>query len=268
LNRNRWTALPIPADVIDWVHTLARRSGAAQGLTFTDRSGIPYVDPDDEDSDDESYDPDDNSIDPDDDDFLPGDDLPLVGVIPDANVNDIPIVGVNGDNNEENEENEENKEEENNEEDAANIADEEETDEETDNEETNEEANEATNEENEENEGVNNEVDDTNDANHANETLVETVENDETLAEEITARMNAKYGERNGTHNLRARRPRDYSHLHATVESTVMTQHFMKQGIKLFGDAGIEAVLKELKQLHDRKVLEPADAKKLSKDKK
>jgi hypothetical protein len=38
-----------------------------------------------------------------------------------------------------------------------------------------------------------------------------------------------------------------------------MTQHSMKRGIKLFGEAGIEAVLKELKQLHDQKVLvEPA----------
>jgi hypothetical protein len=37
-----------------------------------------------------------------------------------------------------------------------------------------------------------------------------------------------------------------------------MTQHSMKRGIKLFRDAGTDAVLKELKQLHDQKVLEPA----------
>jgi hypothetical protein len=45
-----------------------------------------------------------------------------------------------------------------------------------------------------------------------------------------------------------------------------MTQHSMKKGIKLFGDAGIEAVLKELKQLHDRKVLEPTDATEMTKE--
>jgi hypothetical protein len=69
--------------------------------------------------------------------------------------------------------------------------------------------------------------------------------------------MDAKYGERSGAHNLRARRPRNYSHLHATLEGTVMTQHSMKKGIEMFGEAGIDAVLAELKQLHDRKVLEP-----------
>ena len=45
--------------------------------------------------------------------------------------------------------------------------------------------------------------------------------------------------------------------MHTTLENTVMTQHKIKKGIKLFGDAGIDAVLKELQQLHDRKVLEP-----------
>ncbi len=42
-----------------------------------------------------------------------------------------------------------------------------------------------------------------------------------------------------------------------------MMQHNMKKGIKLFGDAGIDAVLKELQQLHDRKVLEPKDVTKM-----
>jgi hypothetical protein len=38
----------------------------------------------------------------------------------------------------------------------------------------------------------------------------------------------------------------------------------MKKGIKLFGDAGVDAVLKELQQLHDRNVLEPISSKDLS----
>ena len=38
-----------------------------------------------------------------------------------------------------------------------------------------------------------------------------------------------------------------------------MTQHLMKKGIKKFGDTGTEAVLKELKQLHNQNVLEPAE---------
>ena len=60
------------------------------------------------------------------------------------------------------------------------------------------------------------------------------------------------------------RRPRDYSQMHRTLENTVMTQHNMKKGIKLFGDAGIDAVLKELQQLHDRKALEPVNAKEMT----
>ena len=45
--------------------------------------------------------------------------------------------------------------------------------------------------------------------------------------------------------------PQDYKHPHAVLEETVMTQHSMKKGIKLFGDAGVDAVLMELQQLHD-----------------
>jgi hypothetical protein len=68
----------------------------------------------------------------------------------------------------------------------------------------------------------------------------------------------------NYSHIKVMRKPEDYSHyrnpssnLHASFESTLMTQHSMKKGIKVFGQAGIDAVLSELKQLHDRKVLEP-----------
>ena len=42
-----------------------------------------------------------------------------------------------------------------------------------------------------------------------------------------------------------------------------MTQHNVRQGLKLFGEAGIDAVMKELVQLHERGVLEPKSAKDL-----
>jgi hypothetical protein len=38
-----------------------------------------------------------------------------------------------------------------------------------------------------------------------------------------------------------------------------MTQHSMKKGIELYGEKGVEAVLKELKQLHDREVMIPRE---------
>ena len=89
-------------------------------------------------------------------------------------------------------------------------------------------------------------------------------DNNEPRALAIEEAMEAKYGARSGQYGLRPRKPRDYSHVHTTLECTVMTQHSMKKGIKVFGEAGIEAVLQELKQLHDRKVLEPRSASDLS----
>jgi Reverse transcriptase (RNA-dependent DNA polymerase) len=80
--------------------------------------------------------------------------------------------------------------------------------------------------------------------------------------------MNDRYGPRTENYDLRSRRPRDYSHLHATLESTVMTQYNMKKGIKLFGTAGTDAVLKELKQLHDKNTFEPKSADSLSQEEK
>ena len=40
----------------------------------------------------------------------------------------------------------------------------------------------------------------------------------------------------------------------------------MKKGIKEFGEAGVDAVLDELQQLHDRKALEPRPADKLTRE--
>ena len=56
---------------------------------------------------------------------------------------------------------------------------------------------------------------------------------------------------------MRPRKPRDYGHMHTTLENIVITQHSVKQGLRLFGEAGVRAVTDELKQLHNRIVLEP-----------
>jgi hypothetical protein len=71
------------------------------------------------------------------------------------------------------------------------------------------------------------------------------------------ATMNQKYGPRRNKHGLCPRKPHDYSHLHMTLEGTAMTQHSIKRWLKVFGKAGTHAVLQELKQLHDRKLVEP-----------
>ena len=52
-----------------------------------------------------------------------------------------------------------------------------------------------------------------------------------------------------------------YNNLEATQ---VTKQYGVRQGIKIFGDDGIDAVLKELKQLHDRVVVTPVDPNTMS----
>jgi hypothetical protein len=64
------------------------------------------------------------------------------------------------------------------------------------------------------------------------------------------------------------RKPRDYDHAHTTLAHTVMTQYSMKKGIKEFGEAGVDAVLVELQQLHDRDVLEPQTANEMTREEK
>jgi hypothetical protein len=68
INRNKWTALPMPQEVITRVHNLARRSAANLALTFQDRHGdiIPNNDDDEDDDEDEDYIPGDEEEDDDD----------------------------------------------------------------------------------------------------------------------------------------------------------------------------------------------------------
>ena len=69
-------------------------------------------------------------------------------------------------------------------------------------------------------------------------------------------------------HNLRPKAPRDYRHAHVTIENIVMTQHSIKKGLKLYGEAGAEAVVSEMQQLHDRDVIEPKSANMLTNEEK
>ena len=84
--------------------------------------------------------------------------------------------------------------------------------------------------------------------------------------------MDQKYGRRSSkfsaSSNLRPRRKRNYRHLFNTIphkpdtydfglEETVMTQFNFKKGLAKFGNKGKEAVMLELKQLHDKCAVEP-----------
>ena len=48
------------------------------------------------------------------------------------------------------------------------------------------------------------------------------------------------------------------------LRHTVLTQYTLKKGLQVFGPPGVEAVYKELQQLHERKLGEPRDASTLS----
>jgi len=111
------------------------------------------------------------------------------------------------------------------------------------------------------------------------------------------AEMDEKYGAWSGQYELRARKPRNYAHLfhqrdnlrlekndqhdtlvgakhnakpnndyHDTVLET--PQMNMKQGLKMFGEASVDAVRKEMQQLHDRKVMQVRNPSKLTPEQK
>ena len=91
----------------------------------------------------------------------------------------------------------------------------------------------------------------------------------------ISQEMDAKYGPRTDTYSLQPQKPRSFTHQHPDiaalhhaikhpVSEIILTQYGAKKGLKVFGEAGTEAVIKELKQLHDRGMMVPRDPKALS----
>ena len=316
IDRRRWTELPMPSEVIDRVHALARRNKAGNGLTFGWRDGSPILDDDtDEDMADPDYNPDhyDSESDSDDD---------------DDEDNTDPAAGVEHNNN--NILNEETINEETDS-DSESVAEAEEEDEpdvahpnEDDNqaphvsdddndEDSNEYGDESTVNESVNDESVNESTEDeqqtTDDADESptinNNITVETVEND--IAE---AAGGAEAGVEAHTTNsveegvnetrrsgLRPRKAPNYSrHMHGPstskktgytlahiqhlehiamaqyaasegvrnllkLEHTALTQYSVKKGLKVFGNEGTQAVLDEMKQLDNMDVIEPMEAR-------
>jgi hypothetical protein len=92
--------------------------------------------------------------------------------------------------------------------------------------------------------------------------------------EPTQAEMDAKYGERNNDHNLRPLQPKSYNHRQprsvlrpktfGDLHTMMMTQYNMRKGLKMFGEAGADAVLKEMDHFHMRKVGIPQNWKTLT----
>jgi hypothetical protein len=238
LNRNRWTALPMPHEVIERVHFLACDN--ERGLLFGNRNNVPQDD-DPFASDGESYatddsdNEDDDSVDYDSDDDNPTGILPIAGV--DTQQDD-------DEESESDNEDDESYDPDNDDESDSNMSD----------------------DDNNNNDDV---VDNDPDPDF-NDTVKTPDDNENEDSDEqgvadtqsaIEQSMDTQYGRGRGEeHNLCPRCPRDYGHLHATLAGIILSQHSMKQGIKIFGQDGVNAVQAELSQLHDRSALDPKDA--------
>lgn len=87
-----------------------------------------------------------------------------------------------------------------------------------------------------------------------NEMIISANEPGETNIEQA---MDEQYGARTGRYDLRPRRRREYSHMHANKGSLTTPQMNIRQGIKMIGEEGMQGVKKELVQLLDRTVISP-----------
>jgi hypothetical protein len=96
--------------------------------------------------------------------------------------------------------------------------------------------------------------------------------------------MDARYGQRASRYNLRQWKEPSFAHLktfsdtqvnigavHANVgvppeqgKSLATAQMSMNKGLKIFGEAGIEAVSSKMAQLHDCKVMKPVHSRELT----
>ena len=95
--------------------------------------------------------------------------------------------------------------------------------------------------------------------------------------------MDNNYGPRTHTYGLRPRRKPNYDHLqempiatkpqeqeraNVNLMDTALTQYSIKKGLKMFGEAGADAVVKEMQQLDKRNDIVPKHAHILTKKEK
>ena len=300
LNRGRWTSLPMPNEVIDRVHRMAHQEHGNNGLLFEDRNHHPLIDPDDDRDDDSTYHPeeddnsdgdeeDDNSDGQDDDDDedpgLPDD--PHEGP-PDHN--DLPetaedhVAPIDPSN--------EDPEPDNVAEDIGALPPHAQDDEHP----TDNEVEQMPN--NQDGDPINNDIGTPTVPNDptlpprvrrelnrlANDGVGPTIYHGRTRSQTRQQQHNLTT-----TGHLETSTPLPYQHMtdfekelfhrrvagvrgpsevgydqNEVLRHTVLTQYTLKKGLQVFGPPGVEAVYKELQQLHERKVGEPRDASMLS----
>jgi hypothetical protein len=289
LNRYAWTSLPMPGEVIDRVHALARRNPAGGEIAFGWRDGTEVLDDveDEDDLHDEDYVPDEDSSsseggtsygDSDDDDpDLDRDDHEAYGILPPPGTGGVEAVNETNGNDEHA--------------DAGATGDEAHA-ENNDQEEFDNANPDNANAENNDHEEFDNAVADDKPTDIAEiEEAVEGVGAKEVgpppaVVTGVAADMDAAYGCRRRA-GMRTRKnprspnmikePQSAAHhalnaiigheldgMPSVLEHTMMTQYSLKRGLAIYGEAASNAVLKEMKQLHDRKTIRPCHSSKLS----
>lgn len=76
--------------------------------------------------------------------------------------------------------------------------------------------------------------------------------------------MTIKYSACGGKRNMRPRGPVNFASKYLNIEGYNMNQCGIKQGMKIFGPRGSDAVISKLKQLQDLKVMDPKHTSELS----
>ena len=269
LNRNWWTVLPMPNAVKQRVTVLAKNSDA--GVTFTDRIGNPYLDL--EEDDDPDY-VDDESVSDTDLDSISGvDDDELDDLAEDTDLPDPPV--------DDNEDYEDGNEAEENEveieapPELLKVEDDEYYDSSDDEEEDDDEQEPDDEPEPDEPDA---QLEQTKHMKHAIIKLsdfgVQTeLQTGRTRQQtrRATVQVNRHDEPTDMRKHLKAQQkpgvtcPIDHHPELAHLEEMALTQMSMNKGIKAFGKAGIDAVQKELKQLHDRAVMKPTYADEMTK---
>ena len=293
LNRGRWTSLPMPNKVIDRVHRMARQEHGNNGLFFEDRNHNPLVDPDDDGEDDSTYHPEeeDNDMDDDDDNEDGDDDDPDLPHDPNEEqpIHNIPPHIENDDPADENDQESES--------DHHEDDDEERTINEQKQEQSTNNMEEPNNQEDDER-PTNNDTGTRTIPNDpmlppraqqelnrlANDGIGPTIYQGWTRSEtqQLAHNMSTTahpestiplpYQDMTNfekelfhRHIAGVRVPSELGYeQNEVLRHTVLTQYTLKKGLQVFGPPGVEAVYKELQQIHERKVGEPRDATTLS----
>jgi Reverse transcriptase (RNA-dependent DNA polymerase)/Zinc knuckle len=283
INRNKWTTLPMPQDVIDRVHNLARREYANSGIIFGNRHNEAllldnYADDDSES--DSSYCPSTTDSDIEHEDHLDLYDAPIAGVDHAKAKNEIIVENEheneNDDDNDFDDNDYENEHENEDENENSDIDENNDIDNETNDNDFDENGNNNGSIHNSDNEDIddiidlteesdnnNNEIDNNNDI----PGVIPHVDNNPKMVKEIKKltvfgvppemKVQRTRNKNNNQLHVTVHGPPEQNRNLHDFENVVLTQYHVNKGLKVFGENGVKAVLAELKQLHDRKVVVP-----------